>query len=219
MNHGANRPPRKAGGLYLLRGSRSDEAFADGGNALLPALAAGDPHAALLTYEHYRPLARRLLRRILGPGGDLDDLEQEVFLRVFERASKVANPRAFTAYVMTVATRVAQSELRRRFVRRLVRFSQDGDLPEAPVSGADPAAREAVHRFYRVLDRLGGRDRSAFVLRFMEELDLTEVAAALGVSLATVKRRLDKVSERVSRLVAADPGLQEYVRGLQGGGR
>jgi RNA polymerase sigma-70 factor (ECF subfamily) len=214
MNHGANRPPR-AGGLYFLRGSRSEEAFADGGNALLPALAAGDPHAALLTYERFRPLARRLLRRILGPGGELEDLEQEVFLRVFENAGKVANPRAFTAYVMTVSTRVAQSELRRRFVRRLVRSSPDGELPDAPVSGADPAAREAVRRFYRVLDRLSARDRSAFVLRFMEELDLTEVAAALGVSLATAKRRLDRVSQRVSRLVAGDQGLQEYVRGLQ----
>jgi RNA polymerase sigma-70 factor, ECF subfamily len=217
MSHGASRPPGHDAPLRLVRGNRRDETFPEGAGALLAALACGDRQAAIATYRHYQPLIRRVLRRILGPVGEVDDLVQEVFLRVFENAHTVTNPQAFTAFIMAVATRAAQSELRRRFVRRLVRPSSDGAVPEVPVTGADPAAREAVLRFYRVLDRLGARDRAAFVLRYMEELELAEVAATLRVSLATIKRRLDKIHARVIRLVAQDRGLQEYVAGLRGG--
>jgi RNA polymerase sigma-70 factor, ECF subfamily len=219
MRHGPSQPPRPEGRLSLVREPRRDRLAGEDAGALLAALVCGDQRAAILTYRHFEPLARRILRRILGPGpgADVDDLVQEVFLRLFERAHTVANPRALTAFVMAVATRAAQTELRRRFVRRLVRFSSDGRLPELATAGADPAAREAVVRFYALLDRLAVKDRSAYVLRFMEGLELGEVASALGVSLATVKRRLDRAASRVKRLVDADPGLQEYLAGLQGG--
>jgi RNA polymerase sigma-70 factor, ECF subfamily len=49
------------------------------------------------------------------------------------------------------------------------------------------------------------------VLRFVEDMDLTEVADALGVSLATVKRHLSKVSARVFDKVNGDRMLTEFL--------
>ena len=74
----------------------------------------------------------------------------------------------------------------------------------------DTDAREALARFYKILDRVNATDRSAFVLRFMEGLELTEVAAALKLSLATTKRRLARVWARVLLLVERDPVLVHY---------
>src|SRR2546423_8404065 len=165
--------------IHLVAAGRPHEERDGGAAALLAALAAGDRLAALVTYRRYQPLARRILRRILGPAGEIDDLVQEVFLRIFERAHTVTNPRAFAAFVMAVASRTAQSELRRRFVRRWVSFAPDGDPPDIPVSGADPPPPEAVRRFYRGPDHLRANDRPAFVLRYMGEPGLGEGAAGL----------------------------------------
>jgi RNA polymerase sigma-70 factor (ECF subfamily) len=101
-------------------------------------------------------------------------------------------------------------ELRRRWVRRWVRLSGKTDAAEMEVVTPDTDAREALARFYKILDRVNATDRSAFVLRFMEGLELTEVAAALKLSLATTKRRLARVWARVLLLVERDPVLVHY---------
>ena len=62
-----------------------------------------------------------------------------------------------------------------------------------------------------VLDRLPDDDRIAFALRFLEGLELTEVAAACQVSLATIKRRLARAEERFRREAAREPALGRWL--------
>jgi RNA polymerase sigma-70 factor (ECF subfamily) len=86
--------------------------------------------------------------------------------------------------------RTTLTELRRRRVRRWLRLSNDGVLPEPAGLSGDPRAKEAVRRLYAVLDELPDRERLAFVLRHAEGNELTETAALLGVSLASRQSRL-----------------------------
>jgi RNA polymerase sigma-70 factor (ECF subfamily) len=86
--------------------------------------------------------------------------------------------------------------------------------PDLRVVHPNPEARQAVSRLYAILDRLGSEDRIAFVLRFIEGMELTEVAAALGLSLATTKRRLAHARARVDHHIARDPGLAAYLSGI-----
>ncbi|WP_437932702.1 sigma-70 family RNA polymerase sigma factor [Sorangium sp. So ce291] len=67
--------------------------------------------------------------------------------------------------------------------------------------------RRALGRLYTILDTLSADDRTAFVLRHMDGMSLPEIAEAVGVSLATVKRRLSRATERVSSLVEHDTSL------------
>jgi RNA polymerase sigma-70 factor (ECF subfamily) len=62
-----------------------------------------------------------------------------------------------------------------------------------------------------LLDGLDDRDRALFVLRHVEKLELTEVAAALAWSRSKTKRRLLRVTGRVTRLKRCDPALADYV--------
>jgi RNA polymerase sigma-70 factor (ECF subfamily) len=62
-----------------------------------------------------------------------------------------------------------------------------------------------------VLGRLPVDDRIAFSLRFIEGLELTEVARACGVSLNTIKRRLDRAERRFVALAAREPSLREWL--------
>jgi RNA polymerase sigma-70 factor (ECF subfamily) len=193
--------------LILLPGA----ALSDSDDATLArALIAREPQAPRVLWQRYAPMVFRMLKRALGPGHDIEDLAQEVFLCVFEKVRGLREPKALKAFVISVTVLTSRHELRRRWVRRWVRLSRKSDAAETQVVSTDTDAREALTRFYAIMDRINVNDRTAFVLRYMEGLELTEVAAALGLSLATTKRRLARVWNRVVLLVERDPLLVQY---------
>jgi RNA polymerase sigma-70 factor (ECF subfamily) len=69
------------------------------------------------------------------------------------------------------------------------------DLSQYLSSGASSAeeqliAKERVEMVHRTLQELTDKQRTAFVMRFVEEMDLPEIAAVTGMSLTTVKTHL-----------------------------
>ena len=145
--------------------------------ALARAAALGQPAAAAAIWDQFSPMVRAILRRILGPDSEVNDLVQDVFLRLFKRIATLRDPQAFRAFVMLIATHAAISELRRRRVRRWLCLTRDGILPDIPVSAvASSPERLAMRALYRLLDELDPESRSAFVLHHIEELELREVA-------------------------------------------
>ena len=173
------------------------------------------PEAARLIWHRFAPMVHRILRRSFGPDEDVQDLAQEVFMCVFQKASSLREPQALKAFVITVTAFTVRGELRRRWSRRWLRR-------QGPTTGAaqlvfhqDIESREALRRFYLILDRVGSQDRTAFVLRFIEGMPLEDVAAALDVSVATAKRRLARVWDRVVLLAERDTALVDYLSNLQ----
>ncbi len=73
--------------------------------------------------------------------------------------------------------------------------------------------RESLRVTYAVLDRLGVDERIAFALRFIEGLELAEIAAACGVSFNTVRRRLARAEKRFLALAQREPALHEWLEG------
>ena len=177
---------------------------------LVEALSRGEPWAAQEVWDRHAASVRRLIARALGPRPEVEDLTQEVFMRVFSRSGGIREASALREFVTAVAVNVLKTELRRRWVRRKVSLSDDGSVPEIEAPRADPEAREALARCYAILDKLGARERAAFVLRYMEEQTLEQVATGLGVSLSTAKRLVSRSSERVSKHVGSDEGLRSF---------
>jgi RNA polymerase sigma-70 factor (ECF subfamily) len=173
------------------------------------------PQAARLIWQRFAPMVHRMLRRSLGPDEDVEDLAQEVFMCVFQKASTLREPQALKAFVITVTAFTVRGELRRRWSRRWLRRQRPETSRGLLVSNQDVESREALRRFYLILDRVGAQDRTAFVLRFIEGLPLEDVAAALDVSVATAKRRLARVWDRVVLLAERDTALVDYLSGLE----
>lgn len=192
--------------------SRQDDA------ELVLALRAGQPWAPEAIWDRHSDNVSRFLVRSLGcPPDEVEDLTQEVFLRVFRKPSAIREPAAFREFVMGVAVRVLKNELRYRWIRRRVRLSSDGELPEVPATGGDDqTARHALRRCYAILDRLSARERAAFVLRYLEEMTVSEVADRLDVSRSTAKRLISSGVSKVSHHVGRDTDLKTYFLG--GGG-
>lgn len=171
----------------------------------------GDPSAHTAIWDRYHPLVRRVLYRSMGPGNDVEDQVQEVFLRFYRNRALLRNPSALRSFLFGITLRVAASEIRSRRIRGWLRLTPDGVLDDHAAPHTDGDAREAVKRLYAILDRLDTKSRLAFVLHYVEGLELLEVASALGVSLATVKRRLTRVSARVWAAAQGDRVLIEYL--------
>jgi len=176
------------------------------------ALRRGEPWAAEGIWDRHSGAVHRFLMRALGrPSDEAEDLTQEVFLRVFSRAQLIREPAALREFVMSVAIRVLKWELRRRWVRRKVHLSDSGYLPDVGLNeGVNQEARQALGRCYAILDHLGSRERTAFVLRYFEEMTMDEVADGLGTSVSTAKRLVNRAVATVSERVGKDADLRTY---------
>jgi RNA polymerase sigma-70 factor (ECF subfamily) len=93
-----------------------------------------------------------------------------------------------------------------------MRLAPAEELESGPASvPRDDDAREAVRRLYAILDKVDSKTRLLFVLRYVEALELTEIAESLDVSLATAKRHLSRAGDRVFSLAGRDEVLLAYL--------
>ena len=189
--------------------------------ALVLGLQRDEPGAAAQVWRRFVPMVRAAVRRLLGPGRDEDDVVQEVFLRFFGSISRLREPALVRGYLFGICVRTVRKEIRRRKLRSWLHFFGDSvdDLAvDWPAVAGDAEAREAIRRFYAVLDGLRGIHRSLLVVRFIEGKELTEVARLHDMSLSTVQRKLKQAVTRVTALVRQDPALSAYVTARMFGG-
>jgi len=177
--------------------------------AIAEALRRGERQAELEAWNRFSPGAAQTLARLLGPGPDREDLLQEVFLRFYQRIRTLREPAAVRGFLFGICVRVVQGELGSRNRRRWLHLTMTGDAPDT----ADMEARATIARYYALLERLSGSERSIFVSRTIERLTLAEVAEAHGVSISTAQRRLARATKRVAALVRSDPALMRFAAG------
>jgi RNA polymerase sigma-70 factor, ECF subfamily len=177
---------------------------------LARALIDGQGDAPVLAWHRFYPLVETTLRRMLGPDGELEDLAQDVFLRFFRKVKGLQKTESLRSFVMAIAIRRAQEEIRRRRVRRWLAPVADRQLALPVSTEMDPEAREVIVHLYRLIDQLRIKDRTIYVLRYIEGLEQAEIAGLVGVSVSTVRRRLERLTKRLGVLMSADPVLAPY---------
>ncbi len=183
---------------------------------LVVAAGRGDARAVAIIWDRYAGLVRKVLRGALGPDSSIEDLLQEVFIAFLRGAERIEQASALRGYLTSVAVRQAALELRRRKVRRWVMLTPTGQVPDAPIAPRDSEGREALLALYRVLDRMGNRERLAFVLRHIEGMEILEVARTLNLSESTVRRALVSARNQLERSSRREPALGAYLGTREG---
>jgi RNA polymerase sigma-70 factor (ECF subfamily) len=178
---------------------------------LAQALIARVPGSPQVTWRRFAPLVRRIIVRSLGAEREVDDTVQDVFLNVFDRVPMLRNPASLRAFVVSVAIRTLRSEIRRLKVRSWLRLQGTTEIPDLRTVQIDTDSREALARFYSILDRINLRDRTAFELHCLEGMEITEVAQSMNTSVPTIRRCIARSRGRLTLLAARDPLLVEYV--------
>jgi RNA polymerase sigma-70 factor (ECF subfamily) len=131
-------------------------------------------------------------------------------LRAYLTRAQYRGQCAVSTWLLQIAYNLVRDRTRTRkfqFWRRARQCPIDvSDLGGQLASGESSSesqllARERVQQVWAVLAKLSPRQRSVFVLRFVEEMELPEIVTATGMNLATVKthlyRALREVRERM----------------------
>ena len=156
---------------------------------------------------------RRVLVRVLGPDTELRDLIQDVFLEAVDSIDSLDEPEALRGWLGSIAVFRARAEIRRRTRSRWFPLFSNERLPEVPAPVSSPEVDEAVRATYRVLAKLPADERIMFALRFIDGMQVAEVAEACRVSLATVKRRLGRAQKRFVAIARNTPEIADWLRG------
>lgn len=149
---------------------------------------------------HEGALVRYLLR-VWPNRGDIHDLRQEAYIRVYEAAGR-QRPSSPKSFLFTTARHLMADRLRRE---RVVSIEAVGDLDSLNVlvDEVSPERRLDGHQVLRQLaeafDRLPCRCREVVWLRRVEELSQKEVAARLGISEKTVEKHVAKGMQLIAR--------------------
>jgi len=162
-----------------------------------------DPPAELPTFEElYRAHASyvaTIAYRLLGRPDDVDDVVHDTFLQARRSLDKVRDPAAIRGWLATITVRVTRRSIKRGRWRRLVSLGRQAPDEVAPanLSRTDHAYLEAA---YARLATLPTDERIAWILRRVHNAQLGAVAAMVGCSLATVKRRIAAADEKLKEV-------------------
>lgn len=161
---------------------------------------------------HQRRVYRLLLGMLRDPEA-ADTLTQECFLRAWHKRASFRGEAAVGTWLVRIAVNLARDHARNRrlaFWRRLFSAPAEDARAQAeqlPSLGAGPEqallARQELEAVWSVVEALPQRQRAVFLLRFVEEMSLGEIAQALGLRVGSVKshlfRALSAVKTRVGR--------------------
>lgn len=123
---------------------------------------------------------------------EIDDLCQDVYVRVYESA-RTQIPEKAKPFVLTTARNLLIDRFRQE---RIVPIDAVEDLESAPALNDEPGpdrtvmARQELRMLQIALDRLPKRCREAVVMRKIEGLSRRDIALRMGVTEDTVKRHL-----------------------------
>jgi RNA polymerase sigma-70 factor, ECF subfamily len=172
----------------------------------------------LLVGLHQRSIYRLLLGLTRDPDA-AETLTQECFLKAFQNRNGFRGEASVKTWLMRIAINLAYDHRRSRrvqFWRKLFQRNSDHAV-NGTVDSLEPLletmadrrssaeqqllAREHLAAVWEAVGRLSNQQRNVFLLRFVEELSLDEIAQAIGVSVASVKTHLRRATLAVRQAV------------------
>jgi len=146
----------------------------------------------------------RTLARLIGDREGLEDLAQEVFLRLFRALPHFRNEAQVSTFLYRIVVNVVNDEFRRRQRARLgssIEEGAEGGGFELKHPAPGPAEIVEQNELQKAVDaallRLNARDRAILTLHYQEGRSYEEIAAILDEPLGTVKTHLYRARERL----------------------
>ncbi len=164
-------------------------------------------------YALFEVYCGRVRRFFLLRGLDVhaaEDLSQEVFFKVYRKASELRDAKHFPGWLYAIARNVLVSYWRHQQSRVAT-----AELEPLSPKLADGLVTEAEAipqlRLSEWLQELEDGERDLVILRFVEGLSYEELAVALKVPIGTIKWRISQVRRKLSRIIGLYDGIN--VRG------
>jgi RNA polymerase sigma-70 factor (ECF subfamily) len=181
---------------------------------LVRACLAGDRAAETQLFRTHVQQVHRLVRRVVGVDANVDDLVQDAFIRVYRSLQKFRGEARLATWIGRIALRVAFEHLATTRRLRPIEAVPEPAAPDGPLDDR-LAAREALRRLDRLLDRLDPKHRIAFTLHVLDGLPQEEVAALMGASLVATKARVWRARRELDKRARRDVVLAPLLLSAQ----
>jgi RNA polymerase sigma-70 factor (family 1) len=157
---------------------------------LLRQISEGDRMVFKILYTRYFPDVQRYVALFESSKANLDELTQDVFVRIWEKRSYLAEVESFKSYLFMVTRNVVFNYLRGLKVQQKVK-----ELDEAAErSGAAVEDQLLYKQYYRIaleaMEKLPPGRRKVLKMSIDDGLTLDEIATELNISRAGVKKQL-----------------------------
>ncbi len=176
--------------------------------ALIEAFRAGRSVAFDELVSAYDVQVRRLLGQLNAPPGEVEDLAQEVFLRIFRSLDRFRGQASFYTWLYRITVNVFfdYSKKQKRSDARLNRLQNAfGDASNVRRDIEDPygACHEALmnEALVSAIDSLPEAFRSVIALRELDDLSYEDIARMCGISIGTVRSRLSRARAKLKELL------------------
>lgn len=182
----------------------------------------GDSAAFYQLYTAYSSYVYAILRRHLGSSPHVEDLLQQVFLKIYKDLPEFRGDRPFRAWLRRACCFAIYDHFRKTSRNPEVYLDDDFDIQHfqngspaeyGRASGPeeDYVKSEIRKRTHKILDKLKPDKRMALVLHDFEGHTLDEVAEILGVSKFTVRTRLIRGRREYAQLAQKDRELMQLI--------
>jgi len=175
---------------------------------LMRLVAGGDTSAFEKVIERHQALVAGTAARMLGSNSDVEDIAQQVFIRVWKSARRYVPRAKFTTWLLKITRNLVFNELRRAKRRAHVPLQSEPGAEEIPLKDETNPAPDASlleEELQRAIEeaimQLPESQRMALVLRRYEQLSYEQIAEVLDLSVPAVKSVLFRArTELRSRL-------------------
>ncbi|MEM6770476.1 MAG: RNA polymerase sigma factor [Bacteroidota bacterium] len=171
---------------------------------LLVNIAAGDAAALRHLYDRHASRVYNTAISYLQREVEAEEVTQDVFTKVWRSAGTFKGNSEVTTWLYRIAVNTSLSALRKRKKRNI--FSAFGDRELSPPDFDHPGAlledREETKSLFAAIYRLPDRQKTAFILSYVEEIPRSQVAEIMGNTLKAVE----------SLLIRAKAGLRKQLK-------
>ena len=164
----------------------------------MEAFKAGDGKAFEELVRRYQRQVANIIYLTLGSREEVQDIAQEVFIRVYRSIEKFEFDASFFSWIYRITVNLCIDELRRRKIKRAfsLDFLTEGALQKEKKSKEEVLASDGILNEEKreivldALQKISQEHRQVIVLREYEELTYAEIAEYLGISIQAVKSRI-----------------------------
>ena len=146
----------------------------------------------------HSPYVAGLAYRLLGRDADVDDIVQDVFVALLRSRTQIRELNALRGWLATTTVRRCRKRLRARALREFFGFDELAGM-ESTARGATQDEHLALRRIHRALAGVSAGARVVWLLRYVEQERLEDVARLAGCSLTTAKRRIETAQHAVKK--------------------
>lgn len=156
--------------------------------------------------RRYRNAVAGFIVATLGRGAEIEDLSQEVFMRVHQALPRFRPDGSFPSWLYRITINLCRDEIRKKRLRRFLSLDAmeaSDQIFKDSSARADAPAIESEQRevILAALRQIDGKYRTALVLREYEDLSYAEIASILGITEGAVKSRIFRARDQLRELL------------------